>query len=107
MKKTTDTPCGCRPQTAEERDRYVSFIGLDCNGQARKLIGLLRPYMDDPDQTNAFWQLFARKLNPETGPRHDELFLIHAHLNTLRDQLEMVGNQTALELLEQIEVECC
>lgn len=104
---TTESPCGCRPTTADERDRYVSFVGLDCNGQARRLIALLRPYLDDPEKTNPFWQFFARKLAPESGPRHDELFLIHAHLNTLRDQLEMLGDDTALALLERIEVECC
>jgi hypothetical protein len=107
MMKKTETPCGCLQYPAEERDRYVSFLGLDCNGQAKRLMALLRPYMEDPARSNAFWALLARKLNPESGPRHDELFLIHAHLNTLRDQLENAGDDTALALLDQIEQECC
>ena len=102
-----ESPCGCGQSIAEVRDRYTSFIGLDCNGQAKRLVAMLSPYLNDPSQSNPFWQLFARKLNPESGPRHDELFLIHAHLNTLRDQLEAAGDSTALALLEQIEVECC
>ena len=110
MKQPTDSslPCGCakRAGTAE-RDRYVSFVGLDCNGQAQRLISMLRPYMEDPEKNNAFWQLLARKLNPESGPRHDELFLIHAHINILRDQLELHDDAAALELLDQIEQECC
>lgn len=102
----TELPCSCR-KTPAEPDRYVSFVGLDCDGKARQMIALLRKYMDDPARSNAFWQLFARKLNPESGPRHDELFLIHAHINMLRDQLENAGDTDALLLLEKIEVECC
>ncbi|MDP5238057.1 N(2)-fixation sustaining protein CowN [Uliginosibacterium sp. 31-16] len=103
----TEAPCGCLQHKAEERDRYASFIGLDCNGQARRLVALLRPYMDDPARSNAFWQLFAKKLSPTSGPKHDELFLIHAHINILRDQLEQLDDVQALLLLDQIEQECC
>lgn len=91
----------------ETRDRYCSFVGLDCDGQAQRLVALLRPYIDDPARTNGFWQLFARKLAAETGPSHDALFLIHAHLNILREQLEMHDDTAALALLDQIEIECC
>lgn len=110
---TTDLPRNClsaqtrESENVEERDRYVSFIGLDCNGQAKRLIALLHPYMEDPVKRNAFWEFFARKLNPVSGPRHDELFLIHAHINILREQLEACDHVEALLLLDQIEQECC
>lgn len=100
-------PCGCRKAAEAERDRYVSFKGLDCDGQARRLVAMLRPYMEEPERRNAFWELFERKLNPAGGPRHDELFLIHAHINILRDQLEQNNDEPALQLLDQIEQECC
>ncbi|MBK9219939.1 MAG: N(2)-fixation sustaining protein CowN [Uliginosibacterium sp.] len=103
----TEAADSCQESTAAERNRYVSFIGLDCAGQARRLIGLLQPYMEDPEKTNAFWKLFAMKLSPVSGPTYDELYLIHAHLNILRDQLDMHGDAEALQLLEQIEHECC
>lgn len=103
-----EAPCrACGKPEAGTRDRYVSFVGLDCDGQAHRLIEQLRPYMDDPARSNAFWQLFAKKLNPTRGPRHDELFLIHAHINILRDQLEQNDDIKALMLLDQIEQECC
>ena len=105
--KTTEQTCNCLQSSGEERDRYVSFLGLDCDGQARRLVVMLRPYMDDPAKTNAFWQLFARKLQPVSGPKHDELFLIHAHLNILREQLEQHDDIEALLLLDKIEHECC
>jgi hypothetical protein len=94
-------------QAINERDRYTSFICLDCDGQARRLITLLQPYMTDPERSNGFWHLFSRKLNATSGPRHDALFLIHAHINILRDQLEMHADTAALQLLDQIEQECC
>jgi len=109
MKPQTDPelPCGCARRIETDRDRYVSFVGLDCNGQAKRLISMLLRYMENPETNNAFWQLFARKLSPESGPRHDELFLIHAHINILRDQLELHEDEAALALLDQIEQECC
>lgn len=107
MMKTTEQTCNCLQAAGEEHDRYVSFLGLDCDGQARRLVAMLSPYMDDPAKTNAFWQLFARKLQPVSGPKHDELFLIHAHLNILREQLEQHDDIEALLLLDKIEHECC
>ena len=105
---TTDAPCPCRQSNPNpEPDRYVSFVGLDCNGPAHRLMQHLRRYLDDPARSNAFWQRLAQKLNPSAGPRHDELFLIHAHLNSLREQLEAVNDDTALALLDKIEAECC
>lgn len=104
--KTEPATTAQLPESAE-RDRYVSFIGLDCSGQARRLIAALRPYMDDPAKTNGFWQLFARKLNRESGSCHDELFLIHAHLNILREQLAQHEDDAVIALLDQIELECC
>lgn len=98
--------CACGKPVAET-DRYVSFVGIDCDGQALRFIDMLRPYMDDPAKSNAFWVRFAEKLNPQSGPSHDELFLIHAHINILRDQLEAADDVKALLLLDKIESECC
>lgn len=98
--------CGCGKPAAVP-DRYVSFVGLDCDGQARRFVDMLRPYMEDPARSNAFWVLFAEKLAPGSGPRHDALFLIHAHINILRDQLEAADDVAALLLLDKIESECC
>lgn len=104
---TTEVRCGYLKQAEETRDRYTSFIGLDCNGQAKRFIGLLRRHIDDPLKTNAFWEKFKQKLDPVSGPRHDELYLIHASINVIREYLEELEDQEALALLAQIEEECC
>jgi N(2)-fixation sustaining protein CowN len=99
--------CSCGEEHAQRPDRYVSFAGIDCDGNARRLVDMLRPHMNDPARRNPFWELFEKKLAAESEPRHDELFLIHAHINILRDFLEQYEDREALTLLEQIEEECC
>lgn len=88
-------------------DRYVSFKGIDCDGNARRMIAMLRRHIDDPQKTNPFWEKFKQKLDPVSGPRHDELFLVHAYINVIREYLEYMQDAEALALLEQLESECC
>jgi len=35
-------------------DRYVTFKGIDCHGNARRLVAMLRRHIDDPAKTNLF-----------------------------------------------------
>ena len=74
---------------------------------------MLRRHIDDPHKTDRFWELFKDKLGqvgqPEqNGGRYlDELFLIHAYINNIRELFELYDDQPALALLEQIETESC
>ncbi len=94
-------------------DRYVSFTGIDADGNSRKLIKLLLGHIDDPQKNNRFWDLFREKLArvglPEenSGRLLDELYLIHANINNIRELFEEYEDHQALELLEKIEVESC
>lgn len=94
-------------------DRYVSFIGIDGDGNARRLIAMLRRHIDDPAKDNRFWEQFRQKLaqagRPEqnSGRCLDELFLIHSYLNNIRELFELYDDHAALDLLEQIEAESC
>lgn len=99
--------CECGQTVTEDRDRYVSFVGLDCSGQAKRMVACLRRHIDDPAKTNPFWEQFKQKLNPTSGPRYDELYLVHAYINVIREYLEFVQDAEALQLLDQIEEECC
>lgn len=102
-----DLPGTCQHHSAEKPDRYVSFKGIDCDGNARRLIACLRRHIDDPEKTNPFWEQFKLKLNPTSGPRYDELYLVHAYINVIREYLEHMQDAEALALLEQLEEECC
>jgi hypothetical protein len=94
-------------------DRYVSFVGIDGDGNARKLVAMLRRHIDDPARSNRFWEMFKEKLERagktgrNSGRQLDELLLIHSYINNIRELFEAYDDVPALELLEQIEAESC
>ncbi len=85
-------------------DRYISFDGIDCNGNARRVMELIDRHQD---AQNPFWAYFAAKRRPRSGPPPDDLFLVHCHLNQIRDLFEQRADQHALALLSALEEECC
>jgi hypothetical protein len=88
-------------------DRYVSFIGLDCDGKAERFATALREALDGTDAVDPFWVYFRAKLDGERGPAHDALYHIHCHLNDLRDLLARADQPALIPLLETLEHECC
>ena len=94
-------------------DRYVSFVGIEGDKNSRNLMTMLRRHIDDPQKSDRFWEMFRSKLElvgkPDlnNGRCLDELFLIHAYINNIRELFERYDDQPALELLEQIEMENC
>jgi hypothetical protein len=97
------------PETTEAPalDRYLSFVGLDCDTKARQLVEAMRQAMDSKGRQDPFWDYFAAKLKGEKGPAHDELYYLHCHLNDLRDLLDRWHESELAALLETLEVECC
>ncbi len=95
--------CGCN----KNRDRYVSFEGIDCDGNARRIMELIDQHLAIPGRNNRFWEYFCKKREGGSGPRPDDLFLIHANINQVRELFETWNDQAALQLLEQLEEECC
>lgn len=53
---------GARP------DRYVSFAGIDCAGDSRRLIEAVLGHIDNPARTNALWEAFKTKLAAAADP---------------------------------------
>jgi len=104
MALTQEIPdCGCRKQT----DRYVSFDGIDCAGNARLVMDLISRNIVASGVEQAFWNYFMAKRTPKSGPAPDDLFLVHSHINQIREFFEECGDQEALELLFRVEEECC
>ena len=95
--------CGCRKTT----DRYVSFAGMDCDGRARRMMECIERHMAASGQENPFLKYFMAKRQPRSGPVPDDLFLIHSNLNQIREFFEECDDQASLELLFQLEEECC
>jgi len=94
-------------------DRYVSFVGIEGDKNSRELMVMLRRHIDDPPKSNRFWELFKGRLelvgkpDQSSGRCLDELYLIHAYINNIRELFEEYDDRPALELLERIEIESC
>lgn len=88
-------------------DRYISFEGIDCDGNARRVMECIVRNVAIPERNNAFWEYFLKKRDGGSGPRPDDLFLIHAHINQVRELFETWQDEEALRLLGQLEEECC
>lgn len=94
--------CACA-----KTDRYVSFQGIDCAGNARRLMAYLDRQLALPGRSNAFWDYFAKKRAGNAVAKPDDLFLIHSNINQFREFFEQWDDAEALSLLLQIEEECC
>lgn len=105
MSQQDQQECGCK--AAGKTDRYVTFEGIDCDGNARRLMALIDGHLTDPGKGNAFWDYFQKKRAGGSGPKPDDLFLIHSNINQIRDFLEDCADEEGLALLMQIEEECC
>jgi len=103
----------CRKEVPlTETDRYVTFKGIDGDGNARRVVAMLRRYIDDPAFANPFWDKFKEKLvmaatGAVNGRHLDELFLVHSYINNIRELFEEHDDQDALALLHQVELESC
>jgi hypothetical protein len=102
-KQTRNEDCGC----SKVADRYVSFDGIDCNGNASRVMALVERNLADAEKSGPFWEYFTIKRTPRSGPAPDDLFLVHCHINQIRELFEEHADEEALALLSLLEEECC
>lgn len=96
--------------TDSKTDRYVTFKGIDCRGQALHVVERLRRHIDDPAKTNEFWERFKGRLAQAADPcvtAPDELYLVCSHTYYLYDLFEEYEDEEGLAALKRIEDECC
>ncbi|MDP1633153.1 MAG: N(2)-fixation sustaining protein CowN [Gallionellaceae bacterium] len=103
MNKQKKPDCGC----SKEYDRYVSFSGIDCDGNARRVMEFIERNLAASAQGNPFWEYFMGKRKPPSGPAPDDLFLVHCNINQIREFFEECADAEAIELLLRLEEECC
>lgn len=100
-------------QTEPIVDRYVTFKGIDCEGNVSRLLAMFYRHIDDPERTNAFWEkvrIRLQKAGDEADPRvrsENFLLIIHSYINMFRELFETWDDTEALKLLAQIEGESC
>jgi hypothetical protein len=90
-----------------ERDRYVSFDGLECDRNASEIIATIRRYMALPDGGGKWGKYFTNKFAEQRQMGTDELFFVGSQMNNLYAFFEEIGDEVAMELLYQVEQECC
>jgi hypothetical protein len=96
--------CNCKPPTS---DRYVTFNGIDCDGNARRVMACIERNIAIPERNNVFWDYFMKKRAGGSGTKPDDLFLIHSNINQVRELFETWADQEAMDLLVRLEEECC
>ena len=91
-------------------DRYVTFKGIDCDGNALIVIEHVLALTDDPTHSNALWDRFKARLAEagKVGARKaDELCLACSHTYYIEELFEAAGDEVGLEALRRLEDECC
>lgn len=96
-----------QPPDTAKTDRYVTFQGIDCDGDAQRVMACIERLLDLPGRSNAFWEYFMKKRGGGSGPRPDDLFLIHSNINQVRELFETWEDEEAMNLLVNLEEACC
>lgn len=91
----------------QERDRYISFEGLECDRNASEIIATIRRHMALPDGGGRWGKYFTTKFAEQQQMGTDELFFVGSQMNNLYTFFEEIGDEAASELLYQVEQECC
>ncbi|ADU65717.1 hypothetical protein Selin_0982 [Desulfurispirillum indicum S5] len=94
-------------ETESTIDRYATFKGIDCDGRAGILMQRIEKLAADPLAASPFWAYFLAKRTPRSGPKPDDLFLIHTNINQLYELFEQAEDEESLAMLEWLEEHCC
>lgn len=86
-------------------DRYVSFLGIDYDGNVRRVLAHLQRHRErDPD--HPLLRYLARQQASRTGAQRDALLLLHSLVNPIREYFEACEDTAALADLDRLEREC-
>lgn len=91
-------------------DRYTSFTGIDCEGNAKVVVERVLALIAQPEYANCFWDRFKIRLAEagKVGARKaDELCLACSHTYYIEELFEAAGDEVGLAALRQLEDECC
>jgi len=86
-------------------DRYISFLGLDCDTNADRLMAMLLGCMEDSD--SRWVGYFRQKLEEKRRMGNDNLHFIGSQVNALYSFFEEIEDEEAEALLWHLEQNCC
>ncbi|WP_234267484.1 N(2)-fixation sustaining protein CowN [Hydrogenophaga sp. NFH-34] len=90
--------------TTAPSDRYLSFKGIDVDGQCQRMMARIGSHTDGLD--DPFWRYFFQRRAATRGMRCDDLLLLASFVNPIRELFEDQGDDTGLAWLDQLENEC-
>ena len=93
--------------TTEKTDRYVSFGGIDCDGKSKRVLSYIEQYLASPPHESPWLDYFRQKLRDREALGQDELYFVGSQINHIRSLFEDYDDTKALDLLDQVEEECC
>jgi len=88
-------------------DRYISFEGINCDANSEHLITLLEQHITAGHGDERWHLYFTQKREEQARMQQDNLHFIGSQMNNLYAYLEQCEDDTACDLLWQIEQECC
>lgn len=88
-------------------DRYISFCGIECDKNADKLIDMLNQHLSQNSGSENWQQYFVKKLKEKSNMKNDNLHFVGSQVNALFEYFTDCRDAQALELLAQLEDECC
>ncbi|MCE6960718.1 N(2)-fixation sustaining protein CowN [Cereibacter sphaeroides] len=86
-------------------DRYVTFLGLDCDAKADRMMDMLTARMQDSD--SRWVGYFRQKLAEKERMATDNLHFVGSQINSLYSFFEELEDGPALDLLWHLEHNCC
>jgi hypothetical protein len=94
-------------QNNQLKDRYVSFVGIDCDANADHLIAMLDKHIQAGNGEEQWQHYFTQKRQQQRQLKHDNLNFIGHQTNTLYEYFSSCEDQLASSLLYKIEQQCC
>jgi len=92
-------------QVDPDPDRYVSFKGIDFDGNVARVLAHLARYRR-ADPGDVLIAYLDRQRASTHGARRDDLLLLHSLVNAIRDLFEARADVVALDDLDRLEREC-
>jgi hypothetical protein len=96
------------------KDRYITFQNIDCYENAALVLdAMIALFTQKPEAKNNLWLNFMEKI-PQNyrevwskGEEKDTLYLVCANVFYISDLFEEYDFLQGIEVLDQVELECC
>ena len=99
---------------AEIKDRYITFENIDCYENAALVLDAMNElFILKPESKNKLWIKFMEAI-PQNyrevfsiGDSLDTLYLVCSHVFYISDLFDDFEFEKGIEVLDQVELECC